>query len=205
MSLIIMLIGAGAVGKSTISRLLIGEQVQESEVELEAVLKGVVQSCRERYTIGATMALAGSYKNGSDDIRATDALYQVIDLCWQQREVVLTDSVRCTCKLVEWVQNHSLQPAAIFVHVAPELKTNIERLFGRRAARGITEPHLPDKTFWNVFKFRARARMVWRYARTQYRRKPVRFLEITDGTPEQAVAKILEVLRELKNNDHETC
>jgi len=51
-----------------------------------------------------------------------------------------------------------------------------------------------------VFSFRARARSVWNFALTGYRRQPVRFLEVTDPmlTPEQAAEQVLEILKELQ-------
>ncbi len=195
MKTMVMLIGAGAVGKSTISRLLVGEGATEYAVELNTVLKGEPARCRVRYAAGPTVALAGSLKNGSDSISAMDALRQVIDLCLQQRDVVITDGVRCTCTLVDWLANHPSRPAVVFAHIAPPLTINMQRLSARRAARGVTEEQLPDKTYWNVFHFRARARAVWRYAQAHYRRPQVQFVEIVHGTAEQAATQIVDALR----------
>ena len=205
---LVMIIGAGSVGKSTVTRAICGLGGEERDVVLRCdehksgrkVLESVT------YTLfRGGLAIAGNLRNGSDSICLMDGLRQAVELCWKSHDIVIVDTVRATHKFVRWIHDHRLSPAALFVFLNPSLDENLARLRGRRRQRGIVEMELPPRTFWNVFSFRARASSVWKYALTQYRRQPVRFVEITDGTPEQAAKTILEVLWELKNNEPETC
>jgi hypothetical protein len=93
-----------------------------------------------------------------------DTLHQTIDHCWKQRDVVIMDGFRCTNKLVRWVEEHPLKPAALFVYIELSLNNNLKRLRGRRESNGKIEAKLPTKTFLNVLSFRERALGVWNYA-----------------------------------------
>jgi energy-coupling factor transporter ATP-binding protein EcfA2 len=197
---LLLIVGAGAAGKSTLTRALCGTGGEEHNTAL------LCHDCRsgkqvlERVTYSLFpngMAIAGNLKNGSDSISRMDALRRLVNLCWAKRDIVVVDTVRATHKFVRWLHEHPLQPAAIFVYVSPPLDTNLARLRGRRSARGIVEAELPPRTFWHVFSFRSRARSVWNYARQHYRRQPVRFIEITDGTPEQVAERVFEIVRGL--------
>lgn len=202
-----MIIGAGGVGKSTLTRAICGVGGEEHDVVLRCYEHKSDRKVLETVTytlFPSGLAIAGNLRNGSDSISLMDGLRQAVELCWGSSDVVIVDTVRVTHRLVRWIHGHPLSPAVLFVFLSPSLDVNLARLRERRKRRGIVEMELPPRTFWNVFTFRARARSVWKYARTHYRRQPVRFLEIADGTPEQAAQRILEVLRELKNNDHET-
>jgi len=205
---LVMIIGAGSVGKSTLTRAICGEGGEAHAVVLRCEEHKSNRKVSETVTytlFPSGLAIAGNLRNGSDSISLMDGLRQTVELCWRSRDVVIVDTVRATHKFVRWIHDHPLRPATLFVFLNPSLDMNLARLRERRRQRGIAEMELPPRTFWNVLTFRARARSVWKYARTHYRRQPVRFLEIVDGTPEQAAKRIVEVLRELKNNDHETC
>jgi len=204
---LVMIIGAGGAGKSTVTRAICGMGGEAHSVVLPCDVHKSGRRMLETatYTVFLNgMAIAGNLKNGSDSISAMDGLRQIIELCWRSHDVVIVDTVRATHKLVRWIHDHPLRPAAVFVFLCPSLDVNLARLRERRRQRGIVEKELPPRTFWNVFTFRARARSVWKYARTHYRRQPVRFLEIADGTPEQTAKRIVEMLQELKDIDHET-
>ena len=205
---LVMIIGAGSVGKSTVTRAICGLGGEERNVVLRCDEHKSGRKVLETVTytlFPSGLAVAGNLRNGSDSIGLMDGLRQAVELCWRSHDIVIVDTVRSTHKLVRWVHDHALSPAALFVFLSPSLDVNLARLRERRKQRGIVEMELPPRTFWNVFTFRARARSVWRYARTHYRRQPVRFVEITDadGTPELAAKRIVEVLRELTNNEHE--
>jgi hypothetical protein len=187
-----MIIGAGATGKSTMSRTLAGHQAEEHRIELDVTEKGVRKRIKAPYVLGSNLAIAGNLKNTSDAIGAMDALHQTIEHCWKQRDVVITDGFRCTNSLVRWVEEHPLKPAALFVYIELSLNNNLARLRGRRAANGKTEQKLPMKTFLNVLNFRERALSVWNYAQDHYRRQPVHFLELPEGLEPEESARFIE-------------
>jgi energy-coupling factor transporter ATP-binding protein EcfA2 len=197
---VVIIVGASGAGKTTLRRAISGCSGEERK----AILlcwdhKSEVQVMETAsYTLFQNdLALAGNSKNGSDSVNHMDALRQVVDLCWQSRDVVIVDTLRMTSRFVRWLCNHPLSPAALFVFVNPPLDRNLAHLRLRRAARGIIETELPPRIFWNVFRWRERARSVWNYAHLNCRQQPVRFVEITGGTPGQlaaAVRKELELL-----------
>jgi hypothetical protein len=190
---LVMIIGAGATGKSTLSRTLAGPSAQEHRIELDVTEKGVRKRVKAPYVVGSDIAIAGNLKNTSDAIGAMDALHQTIDHCWKERDVVITDGFRCTNRLVRWVEDHPLNPAALFVYIELSLNSNIARLRGRRAGNGKTESKLPPKTFLNVLNFRERALGVWNYAQDNYHRQPVRFLELPEGLEPEGSARLIEI------------
>lgn len=202
-----MIVGAGGAGKSTVTRAICGVGGEERDVVLRCDERKSGRKVLETvtYTLFPNgFAIAGNLRNGSDSVSLMDGLRQAVELCWRSRDVVIVDTVRATHKLVRWIHDHPLSPSAVFVFLSPPLDVNLARMRERRRHRGIIEMELPPRTFWNVFTFRARAHSVWEYARSNYRKQPVRFLKITDGTPEQAAKRIVEMLRELNDNDHET-
>ena len=194
---LIMILGAGATGKTALSRALAGEGGTEHKIELTATEKDVPKKVKSPYVLGSNFAIAGNLKNTSDAIGPMDALHQTIDHCWKQRDVVITDSVRCTNKLVRWVEEHPLRPAALFVYIELSLNTNLARLRGRRAANGKIEAKVPTKTFLNLLSVRERALGVWNYAQDHYKRQPVRYLEIPEGLEPEDSARLVE--RELSS------
>jgi hypothetical protein len=199
-----MIIGAGATGKSTLSRTLAGEEAIEEFINLGVIEKGKRLRVRSPYVLGPQIAIAGNLRNSSDAIGTMDALYQTINHCWRQRDIVIVDPFRCTNKLVRWVQDHPLRPAALFVYIELSLNTNLMRLRGRRTRNGRIESKLPAKTFLNVLSFRERARGVWNYAQDHYKRRPVRFTELSEGLEPQRCAEIVKgELRELEKSPPE--
>src|SRR6267154_3318141 len=158
---LVMILGAGATGKTTLSLALAGKTASEHRVELAVTEKGVRKSVKAPYVLGWNIAIAGNLKNTSDAIGAMDTLHQTIDHCWKQRDVVIMDGFRCTNKLVRWVEEHPLRPAVLFVYIELSLNENLVRLRGRRAVNGKIEAKLPTKTFLNVLTFRERALAVW--------------------------------------------
>jgi hypothetical protein len=192
MKTLIMIIGAGATGKSTLSRTLAGSSAQEHRIELDVTEKGVRKCVKAPYVLGSDIAIAGNLKSTSDAIGAMDALHQTIDHCWKERDVVITDGFRCTNKLVRWVEEHPLNPVVLFVYIELSLNNNIARLRGRRAGNGKTESALPHKTFFNVLIFRERALGVWNYAQDHYKRRPVRYMEIPEGMEPEDSARLIQ-------------
>ncbi len=187
-----MVIGAGATGKTTLSRTLAGKNAKEHRVELIVTEKGVRKEVKAPYVLGSNVAIAGNLKNTSDAIGAMDTLHQTIDHCWKHRDVAIMDGFRCTNKLVRWVEEHPLKPAALFVYIELSLNNNLARLRGRRAGNGKIEVKLPPKTFLNVLNFRERALGVWNYAQDHYKRQPVRYLEIPEGLEPEESAQLVE-------------
>ena len=187
-----MIIGAGATGKTTLSRTLAGKDAKEHRVELTVTEKGIRKEVKAPYVLGSCVAVAGNLKNTSDAIGAVDALLQTIDHCWKQRDVVIMDGFRCTNKLVRWVEEHPLKPAALFVYIELSLNNNLARLRSRRAGNGKIEVKLPAKTFLNVLTFRERALGVWNYAQDHYKRQPVRYFEIPEGLEPEESAQLVE-------------
>jgi adenylate kinase family enzyme len=194
---IVMIIGAGATGKTTLSCALAGEAAVQQHVDLNITQKGERNRFNAPYVLGAEIAIAGNLKNTSDAIGAMDALHQTIDHCLKERDTVIMDGFRCTQKLVRWIEDHPLKPAALFVFIELSLNSNLVRLRGRRVGNGRVEHKLPPRTFLNVLRFRDRSQGVWSYARRYYTRQPVRFLELPEGNaPDQNAALVREKLRE---------
>jgi Alpha-glutamyl/putrescinyl thymine pyrophosphorylase clade 2 len=187
-----MVLGAGATGKTTLSRALVGSNAKEHKVELTVTEKGARKDVKAPYVLGSHISIAGNLKNTSDAIGAMDALNQTIDHCWKLRDVVVMDGFRCTNKLVRWVEEHPLKPAALFVYIELSLNNNLARLRSRRAGNGKIETQLPAKTFLNVLRFRERALGVWNYAQDHYKREPVRYVELPEGLEPQDSAKLVE-------------
>jgi adenylate kinase family enzyme len=194
---IIMIIGAGATGKTTLSCGLAGKNAAQHHVDLSITQKGECKRFKAPYVLGPDIAIAGNLKNTSDAIGAMDALHQTIDHCLKERDTVIMDGFRCTQKIVRWIEDHPLKPAALFVFIELSLNTNLVRLRGRRAGNGTVEHKLPPKTFLNVLRFRERSQGVWSYARRRYTRQPVQFLQLPEGnTPDENAALIRDKLRE---------
>ena len=120
---IIMIIGAGATGKTTLSCALAGENAAQHHVDLSITQKGERKRFKAPYVLGSDIAIAGNLKNTSDAIGAMDALHQTIDHCLKERDTVIMDGFRCTQKLVRWIEDHPLKPAALFVFIELSLNT----------------------------------------------------------------------------------
>lgn len=199
MKTLVMIIGASATGKSTVTRRLAGADAEEDEVELNVTEKGNRRRVKSPYVLGAKIAVAGNLKNTSDKISAMDALYQTIDHCWKHRDIVIADPYRCTHKQVRWLEQHPLRPAVLFVYIDLPLEKNLARLRGRRAGNGKVEQKLPTKTFITLLGARERALSVWNYAQDNYKRQPVRYLELPVGLePEESSQLVKNELAELE-------
>jgi hypothetical protein len=199
--ILIMVLGAGATGKTTLSRTLAGKAASEHKIALTVTEKGVRRDVQAPYVLGSAVAIAGNLKSTSDAIGAMDALHRTIDHCWKHRDVVIMDGFRCTNKLVRWVEEHPHKPAALFVYIELSLNNNLARLRSRRAGNGKIEAKLPTKTFLNVLSFRERALGVWNYAQDHYKRQPVRYLEIPEGMgPEDSAGLVESELRSLQES-----
>ena len=86
---LVMILGGGATGKTTLSRALAGKAASEHKIELTVTEKGVRKNVKAPYVLGSNLAIAGNLKNSSDAIGAMDTLHQTIDHCWKQRDVVI--------------------------------------------------------------------------------------------------------------------
>jgi len=189
---LVMILGACSTGKTTLSRVLVGADPVQDTIALDVIEKGFRKQVKAPFVLGSEIAIAGNLKNTSDAIGAMDALHQTIDHCWQRRDVVIVDGFRCTNKLVRWVEEHPLKPAALFIYIDLSLNENLARLRGRRARNGKIEAKLPSKTFLNLLTFRERALGVWSYARDHYKRQPVRYVEIPEGLGPEDAARLIE-------------
>lgn len=190
MKILIHILGPGASGKSTLSRNILADP---SIVEVSATVQaldqhlGMTKPEKVKYTLsGNGIALAGNLENGSDSIKSMDALSQVIDLCWKDRDTVIVDPVRCSKKFVDWVRNRPQPLAALFIYLDISLEENIRRLLARRRANVLkkgempTDEALPEKTYENMLAFRDRAKNVWAHACRTYDRRPKQFLVIPE-------------------------
>jgi len=196
---LVMIIGASATGKSTLTRTLAGNGAEEHEVELNVTEKGNRRRVKSPYVLGAKIAVAGNLKNTSDKISAMDALYQTIDHCWKHRDIVIADPYRCTHKQVRWLEQHPLKPGVLFVYLDLPLDKGLQRLLGRRAGNGKVEHKLPTKTFLTLLGARERALSVWSYAQDNYKRQPVRYLELPVGLePEESAQLVRTELAQLE-------
>jgi ABC-type nitrate/sulfonate/bicarbonate transport system ATPase subunit len=59
---LVMIIGASATGKSTLTRTLAGNGAEEHEVELNVTEKGRRSKVKSPYVLGAKIAVAGNLK-----------------------------------------------------------------------------------------------------------------------------------------------
>ncbi len=191
MKTLIHILGPGASGKSTLSRNLLEDRsVVEVSTTIQALDQhsGVTKAEKVKYTLsGNGIALAGNLKNGSDSIKSMDALSQVIELCWKERDTVIVDPVRCSKKFVDWVRNRPEPLVALFIYLDISLEENIRRLLARRRDNALkkgelppTEEVLPEKTYENMLAFRDRAKGVWEHASSTYDRLPKQCLVISE-------------------------
>lgn len=195
--ILVVLLGGSGAGKTTLRQAICGTGGEEHKA-------GFI--CKDRksrllvtefvtYAVFPNgTALAGNLVSGSDSVCRMEALRQVVDLCLTHRDIVIIDTLRATQKFVNWIEAHPTRPAALFVFVNPRFDINVAQLRERRRRRGVVESALPPRTFWNLFAYRSRAQSVWEYAHSQYLRQPVRFLEITQGTPMEGAGHVLELL-----------
>lgn len=201
MKTLLMILGAGASGKSTLTRAVCGEGGEEFQASFQVVDRKTTETVSDtaKYTLfkERKAAIAGNLKNGSDAISRMEVLSQCVDHCFNHADIVIVDGVRSSQKFVDWIQEHPLKPAAIFAYFDITLEENLRRLQARRIANG-KESDLSEKTHNNVLEFRKRAERVWRYARENYSRTPNTFITFNDKTStDQAARAVWGVLKTL--------
>jgi adenylate kinase family enzyme len=188
---LVLVLGACAAGKSTLTRTICGEGGIEHTAEFDCYDRRSQSYVREhaKYVIGnSPIAIAGNWKNTSDAISKPEALRKLVGLCFELAPTVIVDSFRPSNRFVDWMQQHP-SPAlqAVFVYFDIALETNLARLLGRRRANGKVETQLPEKTYNTLLQTRAGAKKVWEYAQENYLREPKAFVRIPDQfTPEQS-------------------
>lgn len=158
MKTILVILGPGASGKSTLTRVLCGAAAKEY---VHPVL-------REKYAVGNGFAVPGTLKNGSDSISvmATRAALVLQLLARPDVGYVILDGVRSSYRWdVAWVRTQPV--AALYVYFDISLEENQRRLLARRRANGKQEATLPPKTYQNMLAFRARAKSVFTAAQRQ--------------------------------------
>lgn len=191
---LVLILGAGASGKSTLTRNICGDDGEELVTFISCYDKkeeAVVEEKVKYALFPNGVAIAGNVKNGSDSISRMEALSQVVNLLFTQRSIVIVDGVRSSQKFVDWLQEHPMPGLGlVFVYFDISLEVNLARLRKRRAENG-KEEELPEKTYNNVLSFRSRAERVWKHARSIYARRPNAFVRIKDSTkPEQAAKAV---------------
>jgi GTPase SAR1 family protein len=198
---LVLILGPCAAGKTTLTRVLCGEDFLEQTAEVDCYDRRNLTCITEsvKFVVGRGIAIAGNWQTTSDSISKPEALKKVVEICFGLARTVIVDSFRPSNKFVDWMSQHPLPGLrAVFVHLDLTLETNIARLLGRRAANGRIETRLPEKTFNTLLRTRERAEAVWQYAQQNYLREPKTFVTIPDQfTPEQSadlIRKEIELL-----------
>lgn len=177
---VIVILGPGASGKSTLTRTLCGEGGTEGVAEF--LIEGKTEKAKYAlFPNGA--AIAGNIKNGSDSISNMEARALLINQLLDRSDVefVITDGVRSSKKWdVDWVQANPRDIAAVYVYLDITEEENLRRLMARRESNGKTD--FGDKTYQNMLAFRQRAAGVWKAANETYKRSPVKFIRLTEGS-----------------------
>jgi adenylate kinase family enzyme len=193
MKTVILILGAHAVGKSTLSRILCGiGAIEVTMVVAEETIK---------VTFGevGSLALAGNLKSGSDSISKMETLRRTVEFLLQRCDVVVVDGFRCSNKFVCWLQMLPIPSlAVVFVYFELPLESNVRRLLRRRQENGASESTLPEQTRRNLLKTRVRAERVWEYARLTYIRRQNAFIVISENlSPGEAAALVLRCVDNL--------
>lgn len=182
MKALIVILGAGASGKSTLTRALCGADGHEDMVFYN--INGKAEKAKFA-TFPNGSAIAGNIKNGSDAISSMEARAELIKglLNAQEVQFVITDGVRSSKKWdVDFAQ--TLNCAVVYVYLDITLEENLKRLVQRRTAAGKTE--MTPKTYDNMLAFRDRAYSVWKAAEeslpsTKTRKYPVKLVRLNEG------------------------
>jgi hypothetical protein len=178
MKCLITILGAGASGKSTLTRALCGSGGKEEVVFYN--VEGKAEKAKfVLFPNGA--AIAGNLQSTSDSVSSMEARSLLIQDLLKRPDVqfVVTDGVRSSKKWdVDWVQE-KLDCAVVYVYLDIPLEENLRRLVARRAAKGKTE--MNPKTYENMLAFRERAAFVWKSAIDTYKRQPVKFIKLIEG------------------------
>ncbi len=178
MKALIIILGAGASGKSTLTRALCGDGGKEDMVFYN--IEGKAEKAKFVVFPNGS-AIAGNLQSTSDSISNMEARSMLIkDLLGNSDiQFVITDAVRSSKRWdVDWVQE-KLDCAVMYVYLDITLEENLRRLVARREAKGKTE--MNPKTYQNMLAFRERAFSVWKAATDTYRRIPVKFIRLSEG------------------------
>src|SRR5271166_3262174 len=182
MKVLIVILGAGASGKSTLTRALCGDGGKEDVVFY--TIEGKAE--KAKFTVFPNgSAIAGNLQSTSDSISNMEARACLIKdlLKTQDVQFVITDGVRSSKKWdVDWVQQE-LTCAVLYVYLDITLEENLKRLVARREAKG--KMVMNPKTYENMLAFRERAFSVWKAATDTYRRMPVKFIRLNEGQSTQ--------------------
>jgi energy-coupling factor transporter ATP-binding protein EcfA2 len=186
---IVILLGPGACGKSTLMQTLVGHD------HIAEKVLNPTNSIRCVYNMNKTIAVPGTYKNGSDSIgMMADRAYLINWLLVHDTvKTIILDGVRTSKKWdVDWVCGLQPRPHLIYVYFDIDRKENIRRLLERRRRNGIKEKELPPSTYANMVAFRNRAKRVWEAA---VERQVSTCIRLTTETPEQAAAAVRKELK----------
>jgi hypothetical protein len=224
MKTLIHILGPGASGKSTLSRAILEGDIKASPLNIPYIgeiketvpctVRGVPGTEKVTYCWSSNgTALAGNSKNGTDSIKAIDALPAVLELCWSKAPVAIVDPVRSSMKFVDWMMAYPEPLTAMFVYLDVSVETNVQRLINRRYKNALAkakepwekddvvlEESLPQKTLDNMMAFRDRAQGVWKYACDHYTRFPRLCLAIPERlSPWESARAIHSALDYLRN------
>lgn len=195
MKCLIVILGAGASGKSTLTRTMCGEGGKEDMLVYNIKGKGE----KAKYAVFPNgSAIAGNIKNGSDSISNMEARASLIQDLLKMTNVqfVITDGVRSSKKWdVDWVQEN-LNCAVLYVYMDISLDANLARLVKRRESNGKTA--MDPKTYENMLAFRERAASVWQAANTFYKKQPVKFFRVyEEWTPAETSRQVKLMLLQM--------
>jgi ABC-type cobalamin/Fe3+-siderophores transport system ATPase subunit len=185
---IVVVLGPGASGKSTLTRALCGPAaVEQAHGEL-----------KEKFVTSPNgYALPGTLKNGSDSVGVMATRAALVLWLLQQpgvRHVVL-DGVRSSRRWdVDWVMGQ--RALALYVYFDISEEENVRRLLQRRKANGHEEAALPEKTYQNMLNFRRRAKGVFLAAQQAYPAAGFVILEQEDA-PATAARKVQKAVVKL--------
>ena len=182
MKTVMVLLGPGASGKSTLMQALVGADYYQAP--------DPVKCC---YNSERNVAVPGTYKNGSDVISVMADRADLVTrlLADNKVQLIVLDGVRSSIRWdVDWLL---VQTKARLVYVYFNLSEaeNVKRLLARRKANGHEEMNvLPDKTYKNMLAFRRRAAGVHQAARLAVGKRGI-FIEVTDKMLPAQVVKLV--------------
>ena len=178
-STLLHIIGAGATGKSTLTRGLLGPQAcDQQEQGLPHGAK--VAGAQGRYVVG-------NLKNGTDSVSEMVVAAATANVLLQLRGVslVIVDGVRSSAKwCVDWAHSPECRATHLaYAYLDLSLDETLERLRARRRGNGESD-ELSEKTVANVRAFQRRAHGVWRKVvqRVDHPGKPTALLVLREGT-----------------------
>lgn len=183
MSTLLHIIGAGATGKSTLTRGLLGEGAVDGNASIsEAVPRAKYGASRDlcRYVVG-------NLKNGTDSVSEMVTAAAIANwlLGLHRTSLVIVDGVRSSAKwCVDWAHSPECRATHLaYAYLDLSLDETLERLRARRRGNGESD-ELSEKTVANVRAFQRRAHGVWRKVvqRADHPGKPTALLVLREGT-----------------------